>query len=279
MLGSGVLFDEERAVEKTGRDSITSAIERKDDVYRECYELLHGWLIDHALLARDGVYTGCLKERLGFLQRNSICKVVGDSKKLLDVGCGDGALSIALAMLGNDVVGIDISPKILIQAIENKRRAHVGNVQFRCMSASSLRFSDESFDLVISTDLIEHLHPQDLLPHLIEVKRVLRRGGQYVVSTPNRLSGHTIPLHLKEYTYAELARLLEYAGLDCKSFLFSPNVRSLPFLLVSVHMKIMLEKLHLILKRVRGFWIIPGLDYVTIVASKPATAAQRAYLF
>jgi len=270
VLGSKVFLEEERMMERELR-SMLIAVEdqQREEIYRECYERIHKWAIKNASGTRDGIYIKSLEKKLKFLKSSAICKIIGQSKKVLDIGCGDGALSIILALLGNEVTGIDVSPTVLGFAEENKRRVNITDVRFKCMSATNLGFPDEHFDVVISIDLIEHLHPKDLMPHLIQVNRILRRGGYYLISTPNRLSCHNIPLHLKEYTYAELTWFLAYAGLYCRSILFNPNARILPILLVPTHVKIVLEKFHSFLKRIQVFWTLASLDCVTILATKP----------
>lgn len=79
-----------------------------------------------------------------------------------------------------------------------------------------------NLDLVWSSHVVEHIHPDELINHLQDVHRALKPGGHYVVFTPNRLSGpHDISryftntaegLHLKEYTVRELRRALKKAG-------------------------------------------------------------------
>jgi SAM-dependent methyltransferase len=88
--------------------------------------------------------------------------------------------------------------------------------------------SPESYDVVISNQVIEHLHPEDLHEHLRSARSLLRRGGRYVLSTPHRHLGPTdisavfrsprpLGMHLKEYTYAELCRALRAAGFSSLS--------------------------------------------------------------
>jgi SAM-dependent methyltransferase len=80
-----------------------------------------------------------------------------------------------------------------------------------------------SFDAVISNQLVEHLHPDDLTTHLRSVRALLRPGGRFAFATPHAYTGpHDISrvfnldrpegMHLREYTYAELASALAEAG-------------------------------------------------------------------
>src|SRR5437016_511449 len=79
-----------------------------------------------------------------------------DVSSVLDVGCGDGLITNALP-LNMKVVGLDPSP----QALEHVRR------ETRCGSITDLPFDDKSFDLVMTTDVLEHL-PPDVLARAIE---------------------------------------------------------------------------------------------------------------
>jgi SAM-dependent methyltransferase len=79
-----------------------------------------------------------------------------------------------------------------------------------------------SFDVVLSCQLIEHLHPEDVPSHLTNVCRALRPGGRYMFDTPCGLTGpHDVSrffdpvatgFHLKEWTHEEMAQQLGGAG-------------------------------------------------------------------
>lgn len=94
--------------------------------------------------------------------------------------------------------------------------------EFRVFEGVEIGLAEASLDVVYSNDVVEHLHPDDLLDHAESVRRALRPGGVYVCVTPNRLSGpHDVSgefsdtprgFHLREYTATELARELGRAG-------------------------------------------------------------------
>lgn len=75
---------------------------------------------------------------------------------------------------------------------------------------------------MISMQLLEHLHPDDVPQHLAEVRRVLRPGGRYLIETPNRLTGpHDVSrfftevadgFHLREYSVGDMVELLSTHG-------------------------------------------------------------------
>lgn len=81
------------------------------------------------------------------------------------------------------------------------------NAKFCQMAVPPLRFENESFDYVISFQVIEHIK-QDA-SFVREVSRVLRKGGRFVVSTPNApMSLTRNPWHIREYRAEELKALL-----------------------------------------------------------------------
>jgi SAM-dependent methyltransferase len=76
------------------------------------------------------------------------------------------------------------------------------------MVAPPLQFEDESFDYVISFQVIEHIK-QDK-EFVKEVSRVLKKGGKFIVSTPNApMSLTRNPWHVREYRGEELRELLK----------------------------------------------------------------------
>lgn len=95
--------------------------------------------------------------------------------KHLDIGCGDG-YRIRLVKPVGEIVGIDLDENMVAQARKRGVTAYVGD-------AEDLHFPDESFDLVTSIEVLEHVpHPTVALA---EAYRVLKRGGFFICVTPN----------------------------------------------------------------------------------------------
>jgi methionine biosynthesis protein MetW len=102
--------------------------------------------------------------------------VGGPGRRVLDLGCRDGALTEAYAG-GNDVVGVDADRDALAAAQRLGIETHWADLD------QSLAFADESFDVVVAGELLEHL--RDPVRTVGEIRRVLRRGGTFVGSVPN----------------------------------------------------------------------------------------------
>lgn len=110
-----------------------------------------------------------------------IAKNLSPASSLLDIGCGAGILTNALAEEGHSVTGIDVSEKSLDIA---KSRDKTGAVCYLKASGYSLPFPDCSFDAVSAMDLLEHVET----PHLViaEASRVLKPKGLFFFHTFNR---------------------------------------------------------------------------------------------
>lgn len=126
---------------------------------------------------------------------------------VLDMGCGDGVLSHILHGSGAELIGVDIEPDALVIAKRQfaQRSKQAG---FASASAYALPFGDSTFDVVASSDVIEHVQQPERM--LGEMKRVLKANGRIVISTPIRYTEHCLdPLHVHEYYPDEFQQLLE----------------------------------------------------------------------
>ena len=259
--GDEVLFREERLLEGAISQAIlTCPKDKRDIAYRECYEKLHNFFV--SATGGDHLYTGANLHR-ALWKKTFIGKLVGKNQKVLEVGCGEGILSIALAKSGNRVTGTDISDTCILLANKNKLRFRT-EVDFLRMSATRLDFPPNTFDWVVSTDLLEHLHPDDALNHLFEAARILKNKGKYLLITPNASVGlHAGSLHLKEYTLKELKELFARAGFVAKAPLFH-FVNPLN-LVVRIEIKLILQKL----SGYQGLaYTLLGLDPIVLILCK-----------
>ena len=110
--------------------------------------------------------------------------LVANSKvgaKVLDVGCGTGALTLKLAKAGFEVTGVDISQSMLAQLAE---RAKGLNVKLVEADIFSLPFPDSCFDSAVSRWVLPHFSNWESA--LREVARVLKPGGVIVFDFPSR---------------------------------------------------------------------------------------------
>jgi ubiquinone/menaquinone biosynthesis C-methylase UbiE len=120
-------------------------------------------------------------------------------RRVLEIGCGEGIGASILATKAASVVAIDYSEEALRTA---QARYGGRNIEFALMKVPPIDFEDESFDVVISFQMIEHLEePQGLIT---EIKRILRSEGAALLATVNKdemLSNN--PYHVHEFTALE----------------------------------------------------------------------------
>ncbi len=93
-------------------------------------------------------------------------------KKILDVGCGEGHTTVILLknLKPKKIIGIDIDPKIIDYA--NKLYRNYG-IKFYVGNVYNLNFANDSFDVVVATEILEHLESPDKA--IREMKRVAKK--------------------------------------------------------------------------------------------------------
>jgi len=139
---------------------------------------------------------------------------------LLDLGCGNGAsLEIAQKKYGLDVFGVDKGASACEVCAKKGIKTYCGELD-------DARFPDNNFDVVVTFHVIEHvLKPRQLL---VEVNRILKKGGLFVVKTPNvdsklaRLTGPfwgfmNPPFHINYFTPRTLRIFLEDTGFSVEN--------------------------------------------------------------
>lgn len=102
--------------------------------------------------------------------------------RVLDVGCGPGVMVEAVLARGGTFEGIDLSADMVQAAVE--RFGHLGGVRFRQGTIEALDLPSDAYDQVICMAVLEYLTTPDRA--LAEVARVLRPGGQAIVTMPKR---------------------------------------------------------------------------------------------
>jgi 2-polyprenyl-6-hydroxyphenyl methylase / 3-demethylubiquinone-9 3-methyltransferase len=104
--------------------------------------------------------------------------------RVLDVGCGGGLVSEEFAKAGAYVTGVDISESSLEIARRHATRQGL-QIDYRHASAEFLPFEDNSFDIVVCCDFVEHISDK-LDIFVTEMGRVLKPGGYFLYDTINR---------------------------------------------------------------------------------------------
>lgn len=110
--------------------------------------------------------------------------IAGD--RFLEFGCGTGGFLIAARRRFGTVAGLDIAFRWLVLARKRLDEAGITGVQLVCCCGEYLPFPDQSFDLAVASDVIEHT--QDQVGMVRQALRALSPQGRLFLATPNRLS-------------------------------------------------------------------------------------------
>jgi 2-polyprenyl-3-methyl-5-hydroxy-6-metoxy-1,4-benzoquinol methylase len=124
---------------------------------------------------------------------------IGKDLKILDVGCGDAVISEPLMKKGHFVAAVDL-PTVATSA----HKCNVSSIM--AGDAETLAFSDASFDLVIASEVLEHLWaPESFID---EAYRILKPIGFLIIETPEGMAGLNYDSHRNFYTVEKIEKLL-----------------------------------------------------------------------
>jgi SAM-dependent methyltransferase len=137
-------------------------------------------------------------------------------RSVLEVGCGEGYGTALLASAADRILGVDYDAPTVAHA-----RATYPRASFVRANLAALPVASRAVDVVATLQVVEHVwnHPE----FVRECLRVLRPGGQLLVTTPNRLTfspgldAPVNPFHTHEFTATELVDLLTRCGFEIDS--------------------------------------------------------------
>jgi SAM-dependent methyltransferase len=111
----------------------------------------------------------------------------GSGRRMLDIGCGTGFFTVPLGRQFEEVHGVDVNA----DCIAAFQKTAPPNYKAHLVNAAELPFPSAYFDAIITIETLEHV--ADLPGVAMEVARVLRQGGELVITVPNRwfpVEGH-----------------------------------------------------------------------------------------
>jgi ubiquinone/menaquinone biosynthesis C-methylase UbiE len=146
----------------------------------------------------------------------------GPDTTILDVACGPGIVTAALAAKARAVVAFDLTPEMLLQARDRCAKAGLTNVTFEQGNATALPFPDSSFDGVVTRLSVHHFDAPRLV--LKEMFRVLKPAGKFVLADVvssedmaeselhNAIEVLRDPSHVRMLAATELTSMITDAG-------------------------------------------------------------------
>lgn len=151
------------------------------------------------------IYNG---NTINHLHRYAIAMALIKGKTVLDIASGEGYGSHLMSFEGSYIYGVDIDEETIERAqIKYKR----DNLKFLKGSTSQIPLQDNSVDVIISYETIEHHDEHEQM--LIEIKRVLRPEGFLLISSPDKyfysdIRKYNNPFHVKELYKDEFVNLI-----------------------------------------------------------------------
>jgi len=213
-------------------------------------------------LANGGKFQNCQVDKfLSLFNR--------DFYKSLEIGCGKGFFSYVAAKTGKvaEVAGCDIFNDFQIEEISQ----YANKVEYKNIENNIMPYEDNTFDLVFSTDVLEHV--EDDAMFVKEHLRVCKKGGRVVIGTPNYFRVTNLPVyllgklkyprdmgsdtygrcvHLREYKKDQLFDLVK----SISSFIDADSIKIIPCWLGVMALDIGINKLPRFLANYCQFWFI-----------------------
>ena len=123
---------------------------------------------------------------------------------ILDLGCGTGLFDEEAAKLGDFVIGVDHSAKMLKKA---KQKHNDQRTFFLCADADKLPFAEETFDRTFSFTMLQNIpYPEKTVT---EICRVSKKGSEVVLSVPKKTFTRSSFLHILDGTGLSLAKFID----------------------------------------------------------------------
>ena len=133
-----------------------------------------------------------------------------EGKRVLDIASGEGYGSYWISEKAKEVIGVDISEEAILHAQLKYQRS---NLSFQKGSVAEIPLADNSVDVIVSFETIEHVDEKLQKLFLKEVKRVLHKDGIFILSTPNKevysdRRNYRNEFHMKEFYRDEFLSFL-----------------------------------------------------------------------
>jgi 2-polyprenyl-3-methyl-5-hydroxy-6-metoxy-1,4-benzoquinol methylase len=176
-----------------------------DSSWKEYYRSLYAHDVNH-FAVKDG--EGSIRASLQYSRRITLMQEtihkLPNVKRILDVGCAQGNLSLLLAEQGYSVTANDYNPEALEYMM---LKYEYGNIELVPGNIEELNLPENSFDMVIFGEVIEHVaYPQNILEIL---RKLIRPEGYILITTPNHSFYRNISSGMPNYRSIKDFKALE----------------------------------------------------------------------
>lgn len=205
----------ERLINSRPENRATLWIESYDTLYRDL-----PWLAQ----------TSAIGNTSADAQYGHLLKLIPNGSTVIEIGSGAGSLARYLNQNARPCVATEIT---------DRRGGTRRNDSFEWHQTDGVHLEefehDRRYEVVVSTQVIEHLHPDDVQRHLEGARALVKPGGSYVFTTPHVFFGpadlsrvfsfdRARFMHLKEYTHTELGAMALKAGFRTVEAVYVPPV-------------------------------------------------------
>ena len=223
---------------------LRSTPEERSDVWAESYDRLYRelpWLVE----------TSSIENHTPDLLFSPFLSLIPTGARVIEVGSGPGFLATYLTENGRPCVATEITAE--------RGTREDGEVVWHLTDGIHLDSFEppSSYDVVLSTQVIEHFHPDDVQRHFEGAFALAKPGGSYIFTTPHVFFGpadlskvlrldRAHFMHLKEYTHRDLGEIARRAGFSQIRAVYVPPAvvrKRLPFVLRSRLLYVFLSRL------------------------------------
>ncbi|HEY9602772.1 MAG TPA: class I SAM-dependent methyltransferase [Allocoleopsis sp.] len=179
--------------ESTDWESESDRFRRPDLTYPQYYSSQNfhgvegGYLNPGASVSYDSITQYVLPPNETWVRQAAIDSITSKPRRILDLGCGTGSTTLLLkqAFPQAEVIGLDLSPYMLVMADRKAKDAGL-DIQWRHAQAEQTSFPDASFDVVTASFLFHEMPPTVAQSILREAFRLLTAGGEVLILDGNQ---------------------------------------------------------------------------------------------
>ncbi len=203
-------------------------IESKPENRREVFESAYGRLYHELEWLNKFVHTSTQNDFQKQYYSRWIDVIGETSLSIYEIGSGKGAMITYLSQLGHKCTGTEITSERGEKFVSTET-----SVSWVITDGVHLDLYEEvgKYDLILSDQVIEHLHPDDIKEHFESALRILKPNGRYIFNTPHLFLGPADVsavfgcsaakgMHLKEYKFRELIKTAKKAGFKKTSYAY-----------------------------------------------------------